>query len=58
MFPCPYVFKKRKSEHLYLDIQGYFYENENRQLLGEKNIDCLEYRRERKGILPNKYGRF
>jgi hypothetical protein len=58
MFSCLYIFKKKKSEHLFSDKQGYFHENENRQLLGEKNIDCLEFRRERKGILPNKYGRF
>jgi hypothetical protein len=40
------------------DKQGYVYENENCQLLGENDIDCLEFRRDREGILPNKYERF
>ena len=26
--------------------------------LGEKNVEYLEFRRDREGILPNKYGSF
>jgi len=58
MFPCVYILNKRKPELLYSNKQGYFYENEHRQLLGEKNVECLEFRRDREGILPNKYVSF
>jgi len=58
MFPCLYIFKKRKPEHLYWNKEGYFYENEHHQLLGENKVECVELGRDREGILPNRYGSF
>jgi len=54
-----FTFFKKENQKTFIQINKVtFMKIKNRQLLGEKNIDCLEFRREWKGILPNKYGRF
>jgi len=60
MFPCVYISKKKREnqKNSILISKATFMKMNTVNFLGEKNVEYLEFRRDREGILPNKYGSF